>query len=148
MVLRGDMDAAAEILPTLPKDQLNRVARFLEGRGNTSLLVRRFGGMTLTISLLDLKELALEITTDPDHKFDLSLQLDDLDAALEIVSSVPELEAETKWKALGDRALTVWRFDLARTSFEKAGDLNSLMLLLLAIGDREGLGQLARKAGM
>ena len=32
-VLRGDMDAAAEILPTLPKDQLNKVARFLEGRG-------------------------------------------------------------------------------------------------------------------
>ncbi|KAJ8083114.1 Coatomer subunit beta' [Marasmius tenuissimus] len=125
-VMRGDMDAAAEILPTLPKDQLNKVARFLEGR--------------------DLKELALEITTDPDHKFDLSLQLDDLDAALEIVKTVPELEAEMKWKALGDRALTVWRFDLARTSFEKAGDLSSLMLLLLSIGDRDGLAQLARKA--
>jgi hypothetical protein len=34
-VLRGDMDAAEEILPTLPKDQLNKVARFLEGRGTT-----------------------------------------------------------------------------------------------------------------
>ena len=32
-VLRGDMDAAAEILPSLPKEQLNKVARFLEGRG-------------------------------------------------------------------------------------------------------------------
>ena len=32
-VLRGDMEAAGEILPTLPKDQLNKVARFLEGRG-------------------------------------------------------------------------------------------------------------------
>jgi len=32
-VLRGDMDTAAEILPTIPKDQLNKVARFLEGRG-------------------------------------------------------------------------------------------------------------------
>lgn len=32
-VLRGDMDSAAEILPTLPKEQLNKVARFLEGRG-------------------------------------------------------------------------------------------------------------------
>lgn len=32
-VLRGEMDAAAEILPTLPKDQLNKVARFLEGKG-------------------------------------------------------------------------------------------------------------------
>lgn len=94
-----------------------------------------------------MKELALEITTDPDHKFDLSLQLDDLDAAVEIARTVPETESETKWKAIGDRALTVWRFDLAKESFEKAGDLSALMLLLLAIGDREGLTKLAAMAG-
>ncbi|EKM60052.1 uncharacterized protein PHACADRAFT_206262 [Phanerochaete carnosa HHB-10118-sp] len=125
-VLRGDMDAADEILPSIPKEQRAKVATFLEGRG--------------------LKELALQVTTDPDHKFDLSLQLDDLDAAVEIARTVPELEAETKWKAIGDRALAVWRFDLARESFEKAGDLGSLMLLLLSIGDRDGLEKLARNA--
>jgi coatomer subunit beta' len=95
----------------------------------------------------DLKELALQVTIDPDHKFDLSLQLDDLESALEIVRSVPELEAEAKWKALGDRALAVWRFDLARESFEKAGDLSALMLLLMSTGDQEGLKALAEKAG-
>jgi coatomer subunit beta' len=125
-VLRGDMDSAAEILPTLPKEQLNKVARFLEGR--------------------DLKELALQVTTDPDHKFDLSLQLDDLDTAVNIARSVLEPESETKWKAIGDRALTVWRFDLAREAFEKAGDLSALMLLLLSTGDREGLQKLAATA--
>lgn len=36
-VLRGDTEAAAEILPTLPKDQLNKVARFLESKGDTFL---------------------------------------------------------------------------------------------------------------
>jgi len=36
-VLRGDMDSAAEIMPTLPKEQLNKVARFLEGRGTSNL---------------------------------------------------------------------------------------------------------------
>ncbi|EIM88049.1 coatomer protein [Stereum hirsutum FP-91666 SS1] len=125
-VLRGDMDAAAEILPTVPKDQRNKVARFLEGR--------------------DLKELALQVTTDPDHKFDLSLQLDDLDSALEIVRGVPETEAESKWKAVGDRALAVWRFDLAKECFDKANDLGALMLLLLSTGDRSGLEDLAAKA--
>ena len=75
------------------------------------------------------------------------MQLDDLDAALEIVRAVPDAEAETKWKAVGDRALTVWRFDLARECFEKAGDLNALMLLLLSTGDQAGLRQLATKAG-
>lgn len=32
-VLRGEMEAAAEILPTVPKEQQNKVARFLETRG-------------------------------------------------------------------------------------------------------------------
>jgi len=32
-----------------------------------------------------------------------------------------ENESEVKWKALGDRALTVWRFDLAWEAFERAG---------------------------
>lgn len=89
----------------------------------------------------------MQVTNDPDHKFDLSLQLDDLDAAVEIMRSIPENEAETKWKALGDRALSVWRFDLAREAFERANDLSALMLLLLSTGDREGLKQLAATAG-
>ncbi|TFK47007.1 coatomer beta [Heliocybe sulcata] len=125
-VLRGDMEAAEEILPTIPKEQRNKVARFLEGR--------------------DLKELALQVATDPDHKFDLAVQLDDLDTALEIARSVPESEAESKWKTLGDRALGVWRFDLARECFEKAKDLSALMLLLLSTGDREGLVKMAKTA--
>lgn len=73
--------------------------------------------------------------------------MDDLDTALEITRTVPELEAELKWKSLGDRALAVWRFDLARECFEKGGDLSALMLLLLATGDREGLAALSAKAG-
>ena len=32
-VLRGDMDAANEILPNIPKEQRTKVAAFLEGRG-------------------------------------------------------------------------------------------------------------------
>jgi len=40
----------------------------------------------------------------------------------------------------------VWRFDLAKECFEKAGDLSALMLLLMAMGDRDGLKLLAGKA--
>ena len=127
-VLRGDMDAAGEILPSIPREQLNKVARFLEARG--------------------LKELAMQITTDPDHKFDLALALDDLDAALGVITqSVPETEAGSKWKALGDRALAVWRFDLAKEAYEKACDLGSLMLLVISMGDRSGLERVAAAAG-
>ena len=144
-VLRGDMAAAEQILPTVPKDQRSKVARFLESKG-----VQRYGGLDdgCLIPSTDLKELAFQVTTDSDHKFDLALQLDDLDSALEIVRAVPDAEAETKWKAVGDRALAVWRFDLARECFEKAGDLNALMLLLLSTGDKAGLRQLAINAGL
>jgi len=31
-ILRGDMEAAKEIFPTVPKDQRSRVARFLEAQ--------------------------------------------------------------------------------------------------------------------
>ena len=62
---------------------------------------------------------------------------------MEIARSVPVLEGEVKWTSEGtcndDRALTVWRFDLAREYFRRAGDLSALVLLLMATGDREGL---------
>lgn len=144
-VLRGDMDAAEEMLPTIPKEQRSRVARFLEARGlfnSHSTQPERLAKTTFT----GLKELALEVTTDPDHKFELSLQLDDLDSALDITRDLPPAEAASKWKALGDRALAVWRFDLAREAFDKAEDVSALFLLLLATGDREGLRALAQTA--
>lgn len=36
-VLKGDMERAKEILPTVPGDQRNRVARFLETQGTSTL---------------------------------------------------------------------------------------------------------------
>ena len=39
-VLRGDMDTAAEILPEIPKDQVNKVARFLESKGGDTQLLQ------------------------------------------------------------------------------------------------------------
>ena len=53
------------------------------------------------IAPLDLKELALKIATDPDHKFDLALQLDDLDTALEIV------RAESEVKGMCSRLISI-----------------------------------------
>ncbi|KAJ3930424.1 MAG: hypothetical protein NXY57DRAFT_870775, partial [Lentinula lateritia] len=44
-------------------------------------------------------------------------------------------------KALGDRALAAWRFDLAKECFENAGDLGALMLLLMSMGGEGEGGQ-------
>ncbi|KAH6905713.1 WD40-repeat-containing domain protein [Coprinopsis sp. MPI-PUGE-AT-0042] len=73
-------------------------------------------------------EKILEPAQERDYKFDLTLSLDDLDTAANIVRVVSVAEAAVRWKSLGDRALGVWRFDLARESLKAAGDLGSLFL--------------------
>ncbi|PWW79883.1 Coatomer, beta' subunit [Tuber magnatum] len=123
VVLRGDMEAAAEILGDIPEDQRNKIARFLEGQGH--------------------KDLALEIATDPEHRFDLSLSLGNLDTALEIAR---EADAEHKWKTVGDAALLAWDLVLAEECFRNAKDIGSLLLLRTATGSQEGLKELAGSA--
>jgi len=124
--LHGELDVADEILPSIPVKMRNKLARFLDAH--------------------DLKEQALQLTTDPDHKFDLAIGLNDVESALSIARSTPAPENEAKWKTVGDRALAAWRFDLAKECFENAGDVNSLFLFHLATGDRSALQELAKTA--
>lgn len=123
MIIRGDHDEAANILETIPSDQKGKIARFLEGQG--------------------LKELALDVTTDNEQRFDLALSLDRLDVALEIARSV---DIESKWKTVGDAALAAWDFPLAEECFTKAKDFSSLLLLHTSTGNAEGLHGLAVSA--
>ncbi len=92
------------------------------------------------------RQLAMDVATDPDHRFDLAIQLDDLDTALSIARGTPDPESESKWKAVGDKALATWKFGVAKTCYEKAGDVSALLLLHLASGDRDGLRHLASEA--
>lgn len=77
-VVRRDFEAAAAILPSVPRDEHNRIARFLEAQG--------------------FKEEALAVATDPEHQFELAVQLGKLQTAYEITKQQP---SESKWKQLG-----------------------------------------------
>lgn len=123
LVLREDLETAAELLPTIPADQMNKIARFLEGQGH--------------------KELALEVASDPEHKFELSLALNQLDIALDLAR---QADVDHKWKTVGDAALAGWDVALAAECFTHAKDLGSLLLLHSSTGDREGLTALAKQA--
>jgi coatomer subunit beta' len=123
LILRGDLEAAEETLPSVPKDQNNKIARFLEGQGY--------------------KEMALKVATDPEHRFDLALSLGDLQQAVEIAR---EQDTEHKWKTVGDAALTNWDVQLAQECFVKAKDLGSLLLVYSATSDASGLRELASLA--
>lgn len=123
LILRGDMDTAAELLQDVPQDQMNKIARFLEGQGY--------------------KEMALEVATDPEHRFDLALSLNDLDTALNIAR---EANVEHKWKTVGDAALAGWNLSLAQECFTNAKDVGSLLLLHTASNNRNGLRELVSQA--
>ncbi|EFQ99936.1 coatomer subunit beta [Nannizzia gypsea CBS 118893] len=123
LVLRGDMDSATELLEDIPKDQMNKIARFLEGQGY--------------------RDLALDIATDQEHRFDLALGLGKLDIALEIAKVT---DVEHRWKTVGDAALAAWNLSLAEECFSNAKDLGSLLLLHSSSRNSAGLQKLAEQA--
>jgi len=123
LVLHGEMEAAEELLPSIPQDQHNNVARFLEQRGAVAE--------------------ALRVATEPDYKFDLAIQLGELSLARQIAT---EVDSEPKWKQLGELALQTGDMALARTCLTSASDLSGLLLLHSAAGDAAGLADVAEKA--
>ena len=123
LVLRGDLDSAQSLLAEIPADQMNKIARFLEGQGH--------------------KDLALEVAIDPEHRFDLALGLGNLEIALELAR---EADVEHRWKTVGDAALAAWDMRLAAECFEHAKDLGSLLLLHSSTGDKNALKKLAEQA--
>jgi coatomer subunit beta' len=122
-VLRGDFAHAQQILPSVPQDQHNRIARFLESQGQV--------------------ELALEITVDPEHRFELAMQLGRLEICYKLAL---ELDHEHKWKLIGDTALANWNFGLALEAWKRGNDLESLFLLYQTSGNAQGLEDLANLA--
>ncbi|KAH8597315.1 coatomer WD associated region-domain-containing protein [Bisporella sp. PMI_857] len=123
LVLRDEMELAQELLPQIPSSELSKIARFLEGQGH--------------------KELALEVATDPDHKFELALGLNQLQVCLELAK---EANVAEKWKSVADAALAGWDVALAAECFKNANDLGSLLLLHSSTGDRDGLKGLSEQA--
>ncbi|KAI9208226.1 coatomer WD associated region-domain-containing protein [Polychytrium aggregatum] len=122
-ILRGDYEHAESVLPNVPADQRNRIARFLEGQ--------------------NLKEQALVVSIDPEHKFDLAIQLNHLNVAYEIAL---EVDQEDKWKTVGDCALAAWQFKLAEECLRRAKDIDGLLMFYQASGNASGLKYLAELA--
>ena len=122
-ILRKDFETAAKVLPSLPNDHRNKVARFLEAQG--------------------LKELALEVTTDVDQKFELALNMGKLREAFQIAT---EVSKDDKWKHLGEVALGKWNYGLAEECMRRAKDYEGLLLLYQASGNAKGIKELADMA--
>ena len=126
-VVRGDFDMANEILPRIPADQMDHIARFLESQG--------------------FKEEALQLSTDPDQKFDLAVQLAKLDVAKQImienIGDSDTTDAQHKWKQLGDLALNDCKLDLFEDCALRSDDFSGLLLLYSSLSNLDGMKKLA-----
>ena len=59
-------------------------------------------------------EQALAVAKDPEHRFDLAIQLGKLNIAYEIADT---LNQDEKWKIVGDRSLSKWQVISALSQF-------------------------------
>ncbi|GAX17924.1 hypothetical protein FisN_18Hh132 [Fistulifera solaris] len=130
-VMRGDFDTANELLNDIPVEEYTKVARFLESQG--------------------FKEEALQVTQDPDHKFDLSLELGQVDLAHSILQEIPAEEkdttdTQTKWKRLSDAALRDTNLELCEAAGLASADYSGLLLFYSATGNLQGMEKLAKLA--
>ncbi|VVT56082.1 uncharacterized protein SAPINGB_P004793 [Magnusiomyces paraingens] len=123
LILRGDMDLASEVLEDIPETEKTKVARFLEAQGYP--------------------EIALEVSEDPEQRFDLAITLGNLKIAQKIAADVNNSH---KWKLLGDAALKSWNVTLAEECFKQANDLESLLLIYTSTGNNVALKDVAMQA--
>lgn len=123
-VMRKDFQTCQRVLPSLSNEQRNKAARFLEQIENGAL-----------------REMAMEVTTDIEHRFDLALQLRKIEIAYEIAQ---KLDQEMKWKQVGDFALQEWRLEMGLECLKKAKDFDSLLMLYHATGQCKEVLQLAK----
>lgn len=122
-VMREDFETAKQVLPTIPKEQRNRVAHFLEKQGY--------------------KQQALTVSCDPEHRFELAVQLGEIKAAYEIAL---EDQSEKKWKQLAELAITDCQFQLAQECLHRAEDFGGLLLLASSAGHADMIAKLAESA--
>ena len=120
-VLCGNLDLAEDIFPKLPGSLHSQVARFLhQVRGTKQLCCFNIlgrcsphsdsGACTAlcppppsTRPQTGHPQRALEVSPDADHRFDLALELDQLELAVSIAEQFPD--EQRKWRLLGDSAL-------------------------------------------
>uniref|UniRef100_A0A5K3FPG1 Beta'-coat protein n=1 Tax=Mesocestoides corti TaxID=53468 RepID=A0A5K3FPG1_MESCO len=125
-VLRGDFTAADSILPSIPASYRTKIARFLEHQG--------------------FRQQAMRVTTDPDHKFDLAIQLGDVTTAHDLIKDDDDVEGnEAKWKQIADVALKECNFALAQECFAKTRDYPSFLVIASSRGDDKMVEQLAEE---
>jgi len=120
-IVGNDLKTANRLIQKkkIAPEHYNKLAQFLEGQG--------------------LKELALTVSNDPEHQFELALSLKKLGLAKKILMKSP---SQQKWKQLADLALLECDFVTVEEAALNANDLSLLYLLYTSCNYKEGLKKL------
>lgn len=72
------------------------------------------------------------MSTDPEHKFELALQLSDLDAAINLAR---EIGSKAKWVQVAELAMSQAKLGLAQMCLHQAQHYGGLLLLSTSAGE-------------
>ena len=129
-VVRKDFETANIILASIPRTEHAGIARFLESQG--------------------FKEEALTVSTDLDHKFELAVDLRKMNVAHEVLVELEKkgdtTDTQSKWRRLGDLALSIGDITLGKQCADKSDDLSGLLLLFSSSGNKAEMISLAKRA--
>lgn len=127
-VVRKDFEEANHLLSNIPVASHDKVAKFLQERGEL--------------------ELAYALSTDDDQKFQLGLELKKLDAVHDLLKNLSSSSPSviSKWKRMADLALELGEIELAIEGYRNCGDINNLLLLFSSMGDMDSISALADAA--
>lgn len=81
----------------------------------------------------------LQVSTDLEHRFELALQIGNLEVAVELAR---ESDSPQKWAQLAEVASSKNKFDLVQECLEKANDFGGLLLLATSSGNEHLLKKL------
>jgi len=117
-IVRDDFSTANKLIEKkkIESKYFNKLAHFLQNQGH--------------------KELALKVSIDPEHQFELALSLKKLNLAKQILLKSP---SQQKWKQLADLALIQCDFETVEEAALKANDLPLLYLLYTSTNNKNGL---------
>lgn len=128
---------ANRILPTVPSNYRTRVAHFLEKQVNLKQKSSRLklvrtkdykNGMSL---IQGFKQQALAVSTDLEHKFELAVQLGNLEVAHELAKEACSVQ---KWRQLGESATMKGDLKLTEECLWEAQDYGGMLLLAQSSG--------------
>ncbi|EGR29953.1 hypothetical protein IMG5_145440 [Ichthyophthirius multifiliis] len=123
LIAKEEIERAQNLLENIEKKYYDKLAKFLD--------------------TIDKKELAFQIAIDIDHKFDLALQLGNINEANNIAQQTKNINQQ---KQVGDLALQKGNINLAIECFKNSDDLGSLLLIYSSLGLKEELIEIAQKA--